>query len=390
MKWTSAALATFSASHLVHASPQPHKSFFYAGHDLSSLKILEDGGATYKDTAKGNATRQAEDILGDGGMNTVRLRLWVNPTTYDLDYITTVAKRFHEKGYKIYLDYHFSDYWADPQKQWQPTAWPTTLQPLASTLRKYVSDTLQHLHKANVDTAIVSLGNEIRHGMLWPLGRVNVDVEPESARIANFTGMATLYAAARSGVKDAVHAGVPKPLTMIHIDNGWNLTLQKRWFSALTATGKVKTSDWDVFGFSIYPFYGTNATLDNLKTSLNWVANQYCKPIHVVETDWPAICTGADAPELSEPSIPASVAGQLEWVGKVIDVVKQLPRGLGQGINYWEPAWLNNTGLGSSCQDAILFDSDWSQYPNVTAYSRKSVNMFRGAAESLLESVYKE
>lgn len=267
--------------------------------------------------------------------------------TYDLDYVTTVAKRFYDKGFKIYLDYHFSDYWvrvlhtyglgndthadanlvenlqADPQKQWQPTAWPTTLTPLAFTLRNYVSETLQHLANAGIDTTIVSLGNEIRNGMLWPLGRVSVDVEPESARRSNFTGLATLYKAARNGVDDAVKAGVCKPQVMIHIDNGYNLTLQQRWFSALTGTGQVESSDWDVFGFSFYPFYGTNATLENLKTTVDWVASEYGKPIHVVETDWPAVCEGADAPELSEPAIPASVEGQLEWIGKVVDVVKQ-------------------------------------------------------------------
>ncbi|KAF2163656.1 glycoside hydrolase family 53 protein [Zasmidium cellare ATCC 36951] len=365
----------------------PQQPFFYKGFDLSSLKILEDGGAIYKDTARWNATRPVEDILGDGGMNVVRLRLWVNPTvpydggyyeTYELNYTLTQAKRFHKKAYKIYLDYHFSDYWADPHKQWQPVAWPTTLKPLAAELRKYVSTTLRAFTDAGIDLALVSLGNEIRYGMLWPLGWADVDVEPRSARIANFTNLATLYQSARLGVNDAVASGTPKPQVMIHIDNGWNLTLQERWFSSLTATGKVKTSDWDVFGFSFYPFYGTAATLANLRTSLNTIARKYGKPVHVVETDWPAICTGADAPELSEPEIPASIGGQLQWVRDVVDVVKQVPNGLGQGVNYWEPAWLNNTGLGSACQDAILFDTDWSQYPKVTAYSRPSVNIFKG------------
>lgn len=334
----------------------------------------------------------------------------VDYETYNLDYVLTLAERFYVKGYKIYLDYRellptspsesstdslqisatvsalveswsgtFSQHadWADPQKQWQPEAWPTTLKPLAARLRKYVSDTMQAFTDAGIDLAIVSLGNEIRNGMLWPLGRVSVDVEPRQARVANFTGLATLYAAARKGVDDAVAAGVTKPEVMIHIDNGYNLTLQERWFSSLLATGKVKRSDWDIFGFSIYPFYGTAATLDNLDTTLNAIATEYKKPIHVVETDWPAICTGPDAAELSEPGIPASPDGQVEWVHAVVDIVKGLPHGLGRGINYWEPAWLNNTGLGSSCQDAILFDTDWSEFPNVTAYSRKSVNMFR-------------
>jgi arabinogalactan endo-1,4-beta-galactosidase len=85
-------------------------SFFYKGHDLSSLKLLEDGGSIFKDTAKYNQTRPAEDILGDGGMNTVRLRIWVNPSdgVNGLNYTLDLAKRFYKKGYKIYLDFHFA------------------------------------------------------------------------------------------------------------------------------------------------------------------------------------------------------------------------------------------------------------------------------------------
>lgn len=191
---------------------------------------------------------------------------------------------------------------------------------------------MQTFSDAGVDLALVSLGNEIRNGMIWPLGRVSVDLEPQRARTANFTGLATLYAAAREGVRDAVSAGVHSPEVMIHIDNGYNLTTQQRWFEALTATGKVKTKDWDVIGLSFYPFYGTGATLKNLKDTMTWLAKKYSKPIHVVETDWPAICEGEDAPTLSEPSIPASVKGQLEWGRKVLKIVKGLPNGLGRGI----------------------------------------------------------
>ncbi|KAK3117234.1 hypothetical protein LTR53_001569 [Teratosphaeriaceae sp. CCFEE 6253] len=388
-------LVTAALPLLATAAPSPNppgygggsKPFFYKGHDLSSLKILEDGGAVYVDTARGNATRPAEDILGDGGMNVVRLRLWVYPKSpydggyyesYGLNYTIPLAKRFHDKGYKIYLDYHFSDYWADPSKQATPVEWPTTVHPLAATLRRYVASTLQDFSKAGVDLALVSLGNEIRHGMLWPYGEVDVDIQPAAARVANFTNLATLWAAARNGVRDALAHGVKKPQVMIHIDDGYNLTLQETWFSSLTATGKVKTSDWDIFGFSFYPFYGTAATLANLNNTLTTLANKYNKPLHVVETDWPDLCNGTGAPQLSEPGIPASVAGQIEWVHDIIDVVKGVPRGLGQGVNYWEPTWLNNTGLGSACQDAILFDADWSQYPKVTGYSRASVDMFKG------------
>ena len=164
---------------------------------------------------------------------------------------------------------------------------------------------------------------------------------------------------------------------MIHIDDGWNKTLQLAWFEALTSTGKVHASDWDVFGFSFYPFYGTAATLRNLGIALDAVAGRYRKPVHVVETDWPAVCEGVGAPALSEVAVPVSVKGQTQWMRDIIEVVKAVPRGFGQGVSYWEPAWVNNTGLGSACQDAILFSTDWSRWPEaIVSYSRSSVNMF--------------
>ncbi|KAI5199955.1 glycosyl hydrolase 53 [Aureobasidium subglaciale] len=380
----SAALVCLSAA---NASPhQPVQTqvdpFFYKGFDLSSLHILELGNVTYKDTARHNATRPAEDILGDGGMNTVRLRIWVNPEPgqYDLAYTLSQAQRFAKKGYRIYLDFHFSDTWADPNKQFTPAAWTTSsVSALGSDLRRYVKSTLIAFQKGGVDLSLVSLGNEIRHGMLWPTGYVEVDTFPTSARIANFTSLASLWSNARKGVDDAVKAGVKKPSIMIHIDDGWNKTLQLNWFEALTGSGKVKAADWDVFGFSFYPFYGTAATLDNLKDTLNAVATKYQKPVHVVETDWPAICDGATAPELSDTSVPISPAGQTEWVRDIVSVVKNVAGGWGKGVNYWEPTWLNNTGLGSACQDAILFSADWSGWPNkIIGYSRSSVDMFAG------------
>jgi arabinogalactan endo-1,4-beta-galactosidase len=240
-------------------------------------------------------------------------------------------------------------------------------------LRNYVATTLKTSHAAGIPLGLVSLGNEIRNGMLWPTGRVN----PSNSK--EFTNLATLIKAAREGVSDAVHAGLTMPAVMIHIDNGWNTDLQTKWFSALTGTGIVSVRDWDVIGLSFYPFYGKKATFANLARSMTTLATMYSKPIMVVETDYPARCDGntKPRPEFSEPKIPISVDGQIEWNRRLIQTVKSVPSGLGQGVFYWEPGWTNNTGLGSSCEDALLFQADWSKWPKTTAYSRKSVHMFK-------------
>ena len=269
------------------------------------------------------------------------------------------------------------DSWADPNKQPPPAAWPLELGPLSATLRNYVKDTLVSFHQAGIYLDLVALGNEIRNGMLWPTGETNPNIQPWSAQVANYSNLATLYKAARAGVDDAVFQGANKPQVLIHIDDGWNLTLQQRWFGALVGAG-VPVSAWDVFGFSFYPFYGTAATFDNLRQTLNWLANTYHKPIQVVETDYPAICNGEynPIPASSEPEIPYSVQGQITWTDDVINIVRQVPFGLGRGVHYWEPAWLNNTSLGSDCNDAILFTADYSNYPIDVGYSRPSVNLF--------------
>lgn len=357
---------------------------------------MEASDNFYVDTARGNLTRPADDILADGGMNGVRMRLWVDPEggTNGFEYTLALARRFQAKGQRLYLDFHFTDWWADPQKQPVPAAWPTPdegVEALADTLRSYVNETLVAFSEAGVDFDIVSLGNEVRHGILWPLGYVDVDTD-DAGLAANFTNLATLYSAAREGVNDAKATlgwsvgkgkghghghGRKPPQIMIHVDNGWNLTLQQRWYGALEANG-VPRSAWDLFGVSFYPFYGTSATLANLRSTLGWLAGEYGKPVHVAETDYPAICNGQynPIPESSEPEIPYNVDGQIEWMREVVSVVREVPGGLGRGVWYWEPAWLNNTSLGSACEDAILFRPDYSAWPKTVGYSRPSTDFY--------------
>ncbi|KUI68052.1 putative arabinogalactan endo-beta-1,4-galactanase A [Cytospora mali] len=385
-------LTTLAAVAVGQAEP-PSQTFFYKGHDLSSLGTMEASDNIYIDTSRGNTTRPADDILADGGMNGVRLRLWVDPEggTNGLDYTLSLAKRVQAGGHRLYLDFHFADSWADPSKQPTPASWPTPdqgLEALASTLRAYVRDTLVSFSRAGVTLDIVSLGNEIRHGMLWPLGYVDVDTQPHAALVRNFSNLAALYSAARAGLDDAFdvhdhasHAGggggggsggsgsvFPQPpLAMIHNRR------RRAWFGALEASG-VGRSAWDVFGFSFYPFYGTSATLAGLRASLGALAGEYGKPVHVVETDYPAVCDGeyGPVPESSEPEIPYSA----EWVREVARVVREVPGGLGRGGWYWEPAWLNSTSLGSDCNDAILFEAGYSNWPETIGYSRPSVDIY--------------
>lgn len=287
---------------------------------------------------------------------------------YSLEYTLDLASRFYKQGYEIYLDYHFSDNWADPTKQWTPAAWPKNLEPLSRTLRTYVKDTLLAFKKANVDLAVVSLGNEITNGMLWPAGQADLSIVDEGERVANFTNLATLISSARKGVDDAVQRGVQKPEVMLHLSYGWNETLQTDFYETLTATGKISTKDWDAFGLSAYPYNGTNAKWTTFRDSLTSLARKYRKPIHVAETDYIFYCTTNNA-TTDYARIGPGEEGQLEWMRRVINLVRNIPYGLGRGVWTWEPAWLTSPALGSQCEDAINFDPE-------TGISRKSVEMF--------------
>ncbi|KAI9694255.1 MAG: hypothetical protein M1820_009113 [Bogoriella megaspora] len=332
------------------------------GHDLSSVAAMEkEQGANWYTTAGQKST--IESILGNGGMDSVRLRLWT-ASEYGLDYTLPLAQRFYKGGYKIYLDLHFSDNWADPGKQVIPSAWASSsITTLASQLQTYVRQTLTYFQNSGVQIEILALGNEIRNGMLWPLGQINN---------GNYANFATLWAAARAGVNDAVNAGVPKPKVMIHLDDGWNQSLMSSWFKGVFATGKVSASDVDVFGFSFYPFYGTSATISNLQASLNNIASTYKKPVYIAETDWPNACSGTSL----SANYPVSAQGQTQWVQAIENTLSAVPNGLGAGIFYWEPGFLNDSSLGSSCSSALLFNVDWSGWPTTKATALSSVNMF--------------
>lgn len=143
---------------------------------------------------------------------------------------------------------------------------------------------------------------------------------------SNWANIAKILHSAAWGVKDA---STTQPLIVVHTDNGWNNATQSWFYSNLLAQGTFLATDFDIMGFSFYPFYGTSATLANLKSTLNYMISKYGKDVIVAETDWPNSCSGV---QLSESSIPVSAAGQTTWVGDIITLLEGLPGGHGKGM----------------------------------------------------------
>jgi arabinogalactan endo-1,4-beta-galactosidase len=142
---------------------------------------------------------------------------------------------------------------------------------------------------------------------------------------------------------------------MIHLDNGWSWSDQSYFYNKVLASGSaLLSSDFDYIGVSFYPFYSASATLAALKTSLANLYATFGKQTLVVETNWPFACP---SPAYAFPAdlqdIPFSVAGQQTFLQRLGAAVQDVAGGL--GVYYWEPAWVDNAGLGSSCEDNLLF-----------------------------------
>ncbi|KAM3581707.1 hypothetical protein VKS41_005869 [Umbelopsis sp. WA50703] len=323
----------------------------YLGHDISSLPMLEATGQKYYV----NGTQKKFDaIIQAAGTNYIRSRIWVNPSNgdYNLAYNLALAKRASALGLKFYLDFHYSDTWADPSHQTIPAGWPTDIDDLSWQVYNYTKSVITSFVSQGTPVDMVAIGNEITNGLLWPTG--NTSSWPNIARLLH---------SASWGVKDA---STTQPLIVVHTDNGWNQATQTWFYSNLMAQGTFLSTDFDIMGFSFYPFYGTSATLANLKTTLEYMISTYGKDVIIAETDFPNSCSGVT---LSESNIPVSAAGQTEWVGDIISLLEALPDSHGKGVFYWEPGWVGNAGLGSACTSALLVDSSGNTLSSINMYA---------------------
>ncbi|KAF1812400.1 glycosyl hydrolase 53 [Eremomyces bilateralis CBS 781.70] len=318
--------------------------------DISSVLVEESKGVTYLDF-EGNQ-QPLESIAKNAGANSIKIRVWVNPSdgNYGLDYGIKLGKRATAAGLSVILNLHYSDTWADPGHQTKPAAWAKlNTGDLVTTLKGYTRDVANAFHDAGVDVTLISIGNEVRAGMLWPTGKYD-----------QMKNLAKLLTSASEGVKDSKFGSRAK--VMIHLDEGYSWSTQEWFYDGIIKAG-FSMSNVDVQGVSYYPFWDpTDSTLENFKSTLNNMANKYGKTIVVSETDWPIKCSqGASRIPPSLRSIPFSADGQVQWMKKVAQVLEGVPRGLGKGLMYWEPGWIDNWSLGSPCEDGgTMFEVTWS------------------------------
>ncbi len=336
---------------------------FMSGADISALKTLEDDGAVYRD-ADGNPG-DAVDILMDEGLNWYRLRLFVNPdgrgvVNNDLDYTTALAKRIKDAGGRFLLDFHYSDTWADPGKQFKPKAWEGLgFESLVAKVESYTRDVVEHLDAGGARPDMVQIGNEITGGMIWPDGRLWVE---GGDRDDEFDRLVALLDAGMRGVRNA-DLGGDTPLLMVHIARGDRWSESEFYFEQLAK----RDLDFDMIGYSYYPrFHGT---LDEVRDNLTRTAEAFGKPVVLVELGF-AYTGGQWEPQQEQFEYPVTPEGQAAFTRDVVAAVRAVPNGLGRGVFWWHGAATPTPGnLAWEGGRLGLFDQDGKVLPAARALS---------------------
>ncbi|MEO6491149.1 MAG: beta-galactosidase GalA [Ferruginibacter sp.] len=241
------------------------------GADISFLPELESKGMKFYDID--SKPKDAIQILKDHGFNYVRLRIFNDPARdsgyspgegfCDLAHTLAMAKRIKAAGMKLLLDFHYSDYWADPQKQFMPKAWHgKSMEELKFAVYNYTKEVIQSLKDQGTLPEMVQVGNEINHGIIWPHGHIN-----------NLDSLAQLIFAGIQGVRSVSSSTA----IMLHIALGGQNEESKFFFDNMISRG----IQFDVIGLSYYPKW--HNTLADLEYNLNDLSSRYNKDVIVVE-----------------------------------------------------------------------------------------------------------
>jgi len=287
------------------------------------------------------------DILKENGINTIRLRLWVNPINEHSSF--NEVKQFSEvlksKGFKIWLTLHYSDTWADPAHQELPLLWEELpFIDLKSKVYQYTENVMVELQPD-----YIQIGNEINSGFLHPHGHIST----------NFQQFSELMNVAISAIRDNNNA----TKIILHFAGLEN----SEWFF-----NKVKDFDYDIIGLSYYPIWH-GKSLSSLKSKMQILSETYQKEILIAETAYPFILQWNDftnnivglEDQLILPDYPATIEGQRNFIRKIKKITKEVEKGI--GFCYWGVeliAWKGNQSQNASpWENQALFNFENKALP---------------------------
>jgi arabinogalactan endo-1,4-beta-galactosidase len=305
-----------------------HEDFVH-GVDVSSVLSLEESGVTFHDTSGDEADLFA--VLADAGVTDVRIRVWNDPWdaeghgygggNVDVHRAVEIGQRATAHGLRVLVDFHYSDFWADPSKQQAPKAWAgMSVDEKVDALGEFTTDALEAFRDGGVAVRMVQIGNETNNAI------AGVSAWPDRAR---------MFSAGSAAVREVF----PEALVALHFTNP-ETAGRYAGYAAQLAEHNV---DYDVFASSYYPFW--HGSLANLTDVLTHVADTYGKQVMVAETSWNYTFADGDGhqnvitADSGFDQYPVSVQGQATALRDVIAAVADVGEA-GIGVYYWEPAWL--------------------------------------------------
>lgn len=343
-------------------SPEKKADAIYIGGDLSSImEIEENGGVFYDNTGK---ETDVFLILKENGMNSIRIRIWNDPVdetsaSYgcghnDLETAIQIGKRATDCGMRVFIDFHYSDFWADPSSQEVPKHWKhMTLPEKEQALYTYTKDSLQTLLDNGVNVTMVQIGNETTSGLSG---------ETEWENITSLMSMGS------KAIRETALENDREILVAVHFTEYKHFD----WYASML---KLYNVDYDVFAVSYYPYW--HGSLDGLESSLQNIIQKYNKKVLIAEFAYPYNFTNQDntANNISfgsSLSFPYTVSknGQAECITDIYKTATALGDDC-LGLFYWEPAWIsipNSDYAGSPWENQALFDENGKPLPALRSF----------------------
>lgn len=325
---------------------------FILGMDASCVPALENSGVKYYDYD--GTEKDVYQILSANGINYIRVRVWNDPYdadgngygggNCDIENAIAVGKRATANGMKLLVDFHYSDFWADPGKQMTPKAWKgMTIDQKETALYEYTRESLQKLKDAGVDVGMVQVGNET-NGVLCG---------ESSSSLGGWQRICRLFSAGARAVREVL----PEAQVAVHFANPEKADQYASYGKNLEYYGV----DYDVFASSYYPYW--HGTLENLSKVLSDIATTYDKKVMVAETSYAFTAEDTDfsGNTIGEGSAvtkdyPYTLQGQANLVRDVIDtLVNETTNGI--GVFYWEGTWISVGGESWEKNSAL-----WEKY----------------------------
>ena len=341
----------------------------FVGGDISMLPKYEEAGVAYKNQ-DGATVQDVIAFFKQEGMNAMRVRLFVDPSKdkdkavcQDLDYVKKLGKRIKDAGLQLMLDFHYSDTWADPGKQWTPDAWKTLNdEQLNEKIYEYTKDCLQQMTAAGAKPDFIQTGNEISYGMLWG---TEANVKSNSTNrcyttssAANWSRFITLLKQAGKACRETC----PEAQIILHSERAAKPSVLTDFLDRMNKGGV----DYDIIGLSYYPeHHGNIATLES---ALNTVkGKQYGKKIMIVETGYSYAWSIGGSYNYTA-TYPYSEEGQRKFTADLIEMLSSHDEV--NGLFWWWPEDNGNKGVTSSWWNAALYDHNTGK-PYAALYELK-------------------